>query len=64
MSGHGLVLSNAHPSSLTVTCESNKIQAQTAFITKGVIGNDPINMYSTYSHILMGRLSWTNDIEE
>lgn len=39
---------------------ANIIRAQTAFITKGVIGNDTIIMYIV---ALMRLLSWTSDIE-
>jgi hypothetical protein len=51
---------NAHPFSLTATCESNRIKAQTAFIAKGVIGNDATNMYI---FALTSLLSCTSDIE-
>jgi len=47
---------SAHPFSLTVICESNKIRAQTAFITKGVIENDAIIMYIVALIRLLSRI--------
>jgi hypothetical protein len=59
MLGHELVLTLI-PSVLQRPVNPTKLKHNTAFITKGVIGNDTINMYI---FALMRLLSWTSDIE-
>jgi hypothetical protein len=60
MLGHELVLTLIPSVLQQQPVNPTKLKHNTAFITKGVIGNDTINMYM---FALMRLLSWTSDIE-